>query len=127
MREPSTSPRPRSQLQPPPPQMIHTPPPPPRQPLPADANTNANALGASLGPPQSGSLPIPVPTPIIFPPSLPPSSRDPTIVSPQPMHAAVREPSPAPKLVWLHRPLNHHREPSDSQRPGPAMVAEQRA
>ena len=49
------------------------------------------------------------------------------IQAPQPVQA-VREPSPgpAPKLVWLHRPLNHHREPPDAGRPLP-FIPEQRA
>ena len=43
---------------------------------------------------------------------------------------APRDPSPAPKLVWLRRPLNHNREPSGdtSRSPLPMLpLAEQRA
>ncbi|KAI1791350.1 hypothetical protein LXA43DRAFT_889442, partial [Ganoderma leucocontextum] len=52
-----------------------------------------------------------------------------TTTPPRPAQAQ-REPSPAPKLVWLHRPLNHHREPSsDASRSTLQIIplAEQRA
>ena len=56
----------------------------------------------------------------------PPPARE-NIQAPQPVRpSAMREPSPAPKLVWLHRPLNHNRDPSDPPRPLP-ILEQQRA
>ena len=104
--------QPQGHLQAPEPQehLIKSPPPPPSRPIPISESAPATM--------QIYSQP-------------PPPTRDTAqyIQAPQPVRAqGQREPSPAPKLVWLHRPLNHHREPSaDSASRALPIVPEQRA
>lgn len=100
---------------PPPPPYVYAPPPPAPTPVPASTREQMH--------PQPQHQPQPQPRPQAHPQPV-------QLQAPQPMHAqAQREPSPAPKLVWLHRPLNHHREPSaDASRPLQIIpLAEQRA
>ncbi|TBU41440.1 hypothetical protein BD309DRAFT_981860 [Dichomitus squalens] len=103
--------QPQGHLQAPEPQqhLIKSPPPPPR-PIPVSESAPA-AIQIYAQPP---------------PPTREPAQH---IQAPQPVHAqAQRDPSPAPKLVWLHRPLNHHREPSADGTSRPLPIApEQRA
>ncbi|KAM5543279.1 hypothetical protein V8D89_003153 [Ganoderma adspersum] len=138
----STTPRAAPQLQPqvhlqaPEPQqhLIKSPPPPPPRPMPAtEATPPPPYIPQVYGPPPLPPAPVPPPMLEKLQPQPRPQLQPQPVQlqAPQPMRPqAQREPSPAPKLVWLRRPLNHNREPSADTSRSPLQIiplAEQRA